>query len=64
MIKPCGMSQGEMVQVLYNMQTAINALRADWATLVAKLNVDAGVTDTDYAATTSSAISGVSNTEA
>lgn len=62
-IKPCGCSQKALVAVLYDMQTAINAIRTDWATLVAKLNADAGVTDTNYAATTSVAISGISNTE-
>jgi hypothetical protein len=35
--------------------TAINALRADHNTLIAKLNADGGVTDTNYAVSTATA---------
>jgi hypothetical protein len=35
--------------------TALNAVRADHNTLIAKLNADAGVTDTNYAVSTASA---------
>lgn len=36
--------------------TAVNALREDHNTLIAKLNLDAGVTDTNYAASTASVV--------
>jgi hypothetical protein len=36
---------------------AVNALRTDHNTLRTKLNSDGGVTDTDYAASTASAVS-------
>ena len=36
--------------------TAVNALRADHNTLVAKMNLDAGVTDTNYAVSTAAAV--------
>ena len=36
--------------------TAVNALRADHNTLIAKLNLDGGVTDTNYAAATAAAV--------
>jgi hypothetical protein len=55
-----GMNQGDLVALLTNMATAINALISDHNTLRAKLNTDAGVTDTNYAASTASTISGVS----
>lgn len=32
-----------------NLRAAFNALKAEYDVLVAKLNADAGVTDTDYA---------------
>lgn len=35
---------------------ALNALRADHNTLIAKLNLDAGVTDVNYAASTASSV--------
>lgn len=38
-----------------SMNTAITALIADHNTLRTKLNADAGVTDTDYAASTATA---------
>lgn len=52
-----GMNQGDLVALLSNMATAINALLADHNTLRAKLNADAGVTDTNYAASTASTVS-------
>jgi hypothetical protein len=55
-----GMNQGDLVALLTNMATAINALISDHNTLRAKLNADAGVTDTNYAVSTASTISGVS----
>lgn len=55
-----GMNQGDLVALLTNMAASVNALRSDHNTLVAKLNLDAGVTDTNYAVSTASTISGVS----
>ena len=55
-----GMNQGDLVALLTNMAASINALIANHNTLVAKLNLDAGVTDTNYATSTASTISGVS----
>lgn len=52
--------QAALVALLGNMKDAINALIADHNTLRAKLNADAGVTDTNYAASTASTISLVS----
>jgi arsenate reductase-like glutaredoxin family protein len=52
-----GMNQGDLVALLTNMATAINALIANHNTLVAKLNADAGVTDTNYAVSTASTVS-------
>jgi hypothetical protein len=42
---------------LTNVQAAINALITDHNTLRTKLNADAGVTDTNYAASTATPIS-------
>ena len=50
-------NQTDLVAALENMVTAINALRADHNTLIAKLNADAGVTDTNYATSTASTVS-------
>lgn len=50
-------NQTDLVAVLQNLRDAVNALRADHNTLVAKMNLDAGITDTNYAVTTASAIS-------
>jgi hypothetical protein len=52
-------NQTDLIALLQNMKTAINALIADHNTLRTKLNSDAGVTDTIYAAATASRISGV-----
>jgi len=38
--------------------SAIDALITDFATLIAKLNLDAGVTDADYAQAQSAALDG------
>lgn len=55
-ITPNGLNQGDLVTLLGNMRDALNALRTDHNTLVAKLNADAGVTDTNYATTTAAAV--------
>ncbi len=52
-------NQSDLVLLLTDMQTAINALIANHNTLIAKLNADAGVTDVNYAVSTASTISGV-----
>jgi hypothetical protein len=39
-----------------NVRTQLNQLRTDYNTLIAKLNADTGITDTDYAATTAAAL--------
>jgi len=39
-----------------NLRTQFNQLRTDYNTLIAKLNADAGITDTDYASTTAAAL--------
>jgi hypothetical protein len=52
--------QTALITLLNNMATAINALTSDHNTLRTKLNSDAGVTDTNYAASTASAISLIS----
>jgi len=39
-----------------NVRTQFNQLRTDFNTLIAKLNADAGITDTDYATTTAAAL--------
>ena len=59
-LRPTGVSQAELIQILYDLQTAVNALRGDLNALATKLNADAGVTDVDYAASTALAVSGVS----
>ena len=56
-VKADGMNQGDLVAVLQNLATAVNALITDHNTLRAKLNADAGVTDTNYAASTASTVS-------
>jgi hypothetical protein len=58
-VKKGGVNQGDLVQVLYDLQTQFNTLRAEYDVLVAKLNADAGVTDANYAATASAAVTGV-----
>lgn len=47
----------DVVTQLAAVTAAANALRADHNTLVAKLNLDATVTDTDYAVSTATAVS-------
>jgi arsenate reductase-like glutaredoxin family protein len=49
----------DLVGLLQDLRDAVNALISDHNTLRAKLNSDAGVTDTNYAASTGSTISGV-----
>ena len=56
-VSSSGMNQGDLVALLTNMATALNALRSDHNTLIAKLNADAGVTDTNYATSTASTVS-------
>jgi hypothetical protein len=52
-----GMGQGDLVKLLGNLRDVVNELQTDhatyraaWVALVAKLDADAGITDTDYAA--------------
>lgn len=52
----------DVVTQLAAVTAAANALRADHNTLIAKLNLDAGVTDTNYAASTASAVSTTAQT--
>jgi DNA-binding FrmR family transcriptional regulator len=47
----------DVVTQLAAVTAAANALRADHNTLIAKLNLDGGVTDTNYAASTASSVS-------
>jgi hypothetical protein len=49
-------SHVDLITLLANMKDAINALASDHNTLRTKLNADAGVTDTNYAASTASTI--------
>ena len=49
--------QAALVALLGNIATAVNALITDHNTLRTKLNSDAGVTDTNYAASTATTIS-------
>jgi hypothetical protein len=56
-VKAGGMNQGDVYAVLSNLVDAVNALISDHNTLRAKLNADAGVTDTNYAASTASTVS-------
>lgn len=51
--------QRDLILLLQDMKTAINALISDHNTLRTKLNNDAGVTDVNYAASTASTIAGV-----
>lgn len=55
-VKAAGMNQGDLFAVVSNLVDAVNALVSDHNTLRTKLNADAGVTDTNYAASTASAI--------
>lgn len=49
--RSCGQSE--------NVRTQFNQLLTDFATLVAKLNADAGVTDADYSAGTAAPLTEV-----
>lgn len=49
--------QTDLIALLTNLAAAVNALISDHNTLRAKLNADAGVTDTNYAASTASTVS-------
>lgn len=49
--------QTDLVAVLAALKDAVNALISDHNTLRAKLNSDAGVTDTNYAASTATTVS-------
>ena len=51
------MDQVALHAVLTNLVAAVNALITDHNTLRTKLNADAGVTDTNYAASTASSVS-------
>jgi arsenate reductase-like glutaredoxin family protein len=55
-VKAGGMNQGDLYAVVSNLVDAVNALIANHNTLIAKLNADAGVTDTNYAASTASTV--------
>lgn len=55
-VKAGGMNQGDLYAVVSNLVDAVNALITDHNTLRAKLNLDAGVTDTNYAASTASTV--------
>lgn len=56
-ITSTNIDQVALVTHLNNVMTAINALITDHNTLRAKLNLDAGVTDVNYAASTATPIS-------
>lgn len=49
----------DFVSEIEALRTAVAALKADHNTLVAKLNLDAGVTDVDYAVSTAATLSAV-----
>lgn len=55
-VKAGGMNQGDLYAVVSNLVDAVNALISDHNTLRAKLNADAGVTDTNYAASTATTV--------
>jgi hypothetical protein len=55
-VKATNLDQAALIAVLTNLVAAVNALIADHNTLRAKLNLDAGVTDTNYAASTASTV--------
>lgn len=50
--------------LLVDVVTQLNALRADVTTLQAKLNADAGVTDTNYGAVDTSVAAGITTVDA
>jgi hypothetical protein len=41
----------DVIDVLTQVVTLLTEMKTDWAALLAKLDADAGVTDTNYAAT-------------
>ncbi|MCZ2113700.1 MAG: hypothetical protein LC131_07680 [Anaerolineae bacterium] len=49
----------DFVSEIEALRTAVAALKADHNTLVAKLNLDAGVTDVNYAVSTAATLSAV-----
>jgi hypothetical protein len=49
----------DFVSEVEALRTAVAALKADHNTLVAKLNLDAGVTDVNYAVSTAATLSAV-----
>lgn len=49
----------DFVSEIEALRTAVAALKADHNTLVAKLNLDAGVADVDYAGSTAATLSAV-----
>jgi hypothetical protein len=55
-VKAGGMNQGDLYAVVSNLVDAVNAIISDYNTLRTKLNADAGVTDTNYAASTASTV--------
>jgi hypothetical protein len=55
-VKAGGMNQGDLYAVVSNVVDAVNALISDHNTLRTKLNADAGVTDTNYAASTATTV--------
>ena len=55
-VKAGGMNQGDLYAVVSNLVDAVNALISDHNTLRTKLNADAGVTDTNYAASTATTV--------
>lgn len=55
-VKADGMNQGDLYAVISNLVDAVTALTTDHNTMATKLNADAGVTDTNYAASTASTV--------
>lgn len=55
-VKADGMNQGDLYAVLSNLVAAVTALTTDHNTMATKLNADAGVADTNYAASTASTV--------
>lgn len=55
-ISRSNVDQSDLVTLLGNIKDSINALISDHNTLRTKLNADAGVTDTNYAASTANTL--------
>ena len=55
-ITATNVDQTDLVVLLQNLVTSVNALISDHNTLRAKLNSDAGVTDTNYAVSTANTV--------